>query len=115
MNAPDPTAVLALAAFPDETELCRRVAIAQPGATIAYYRGHLGVDRMPGTRRLTVDQRQRLAATASRALLMAGDDLVHLIQRRNGPEDFTYLLVVRPRPRRQQGAVQFAELLKGAA
>jgi hypothetical protein len=55
-----------------EIELCAWVAQAEPGAVLEYHRGYLAHD-------------------------LAERGLVHLVQRRHGPEDYSYFAVARPR------------------
>ena len=63
-----------------------------------YHRGFLAVDLDPGNGRLTERERAELRRVSRRAMLLAEDGLAHLLQRRNGPDDFSYLLVARSRP-----------------
>lgn len=91
-----------------EAGLCRWVGQAVPGDTAAYHHGFLAVDVSdPG---LSEVKRRDLLRVASRARSLAAQGVVHLVQRRHGPDDFAYLLVVRPRPagRRLPPAVALA-------
>jgi hypothetical protein len=65
---------------------------ARPGDQLEYHRGHLVWDRSPASD-LTQDERQALARVADAALKAADDGFIHLVQRRNGPLDFSYLAV----------------------
>ena len=79
-----------------EAELCRWVGQAVPGDTLVYHRGFLAIDACgPG-----LDERGRrdLLRVAGRARSLAAQGAVHLLQRRHGPHDFAYMLLVRPRP-----------------
>lgn len=42
---------------------------------------------------------------ARRAFLASETGLVHLVQRRHGPEDYSYLAVARPKPRHARAAL----------
>lgn len=42
---------------------------------------------------------RELNRVARRAWWAAEQGLVHLVQRRNGPDDFSYLAIARPRPK----------------
>ncbi len=79
-----------------EAGLCRWVGQAKPGEILVYHRGFLAVDASdPGA---SERQRQDLLRVASRARSLAAQGVVHLLQRRHGPNDFAYLLVVRSHP-----------------
>ena len=66
------------------------VARAKPGERLEYHRGFLTVDRSPGSR-LAEQDRRALAELAGAARYAAEANQVHLVQRRNGPADFSYL------------------------
>jgi hypothetical protein len=84
-----PTPVL----FTDEDALCDWIANAVPGAVMIYYRGHLAYDRMPSTGVFANPDRKRLIAVAKRAMQAAEDGLIHLVQRRHGPQDYSYIAI----------------------
>lgn len=77
----------------DENGLCDWLADAIPGATLVYYRGHLGHDRMPSTKVLPELLRRQVVDVAARVQQAAEDERVFLLQRRNGDHDFSYLAV----------------------
>ena len=79
--------------FTDEATLCDWIAHAVPGATTIYYRGHLAFDRLPSTEVFAERERTRLVAVAKRALQAAEDGLIHLVQRRHGPQDYSYIAI----------------------
>ena len=92
---------------------------ALPGQQLEYHRGLLVRDRSPASE-LAEDGRRTVAKIADAALGAAEDGLVHLVQCRNGPFDFSYLAVkatpaIRPRctsavpPRRMAPPAAFAE------
>jgi hypothetical protein len=64
----------------------------RPGDQLEYHRGHLVWDRRP-TSILAGKERRQLGRLADAALRAAEDGLVHLVQRRNGPFDFSYIAI----------------------
>jgi hypothetical protein len=80
------------------------LARAKPGEQLEYHRGDLSWDRSPASD-LAEDERRALAKAADAALQAAEDGFVHLVQRRNGPLDFSYLAV---RTGRRAGAAPAA-------
>ncbi|MCA8882121.1 MAG: hypothetical protein KDA73_19685 [Rhodobacteraceae bacterium] len=76
-----------------EIAFCSWVAQALPGDTLAYHRGFLALDREGG--RLGEAETLRLRRLADRARWAAETGLVHLVQRRLGPERFVYLAIAR--------------------
>ena len=73
---------------------------ARAGSWIEYHRGHLVIDRQqrPGAlddkaRARDNETRAELDRLAARALRASEQGLVHLVQRRHGPEDFSYLAI----------------------
>ena len=83
-----------------EVALCRWIGAAAPGDAIIYHRGALARSLCPQLDVLEADARAALAKVARRAWMLSEGGLAHLVQRRRGPEDFEYLLIARPRPRR---------------
>ena len=82
-----------------ETAFCAWVGQAHPGAQLVYHRGLLALDASINSQTPKSDARHELARVARRAWWAASQGLVHLVQRRNGPDDFTYLAIARPRPK----------------
>ncbi len=82
-----------------ETAFCAWLGQAHPGAQLIYHRGLLALDASINSQTPKSDVRHELARVARRAWWAASQGLVHLIQRRNGPDDFTYLAIARPRPK----------------
>ena len=80
-----------------EIELCAWVAQAAPGAVLEYHRGYLALDRTGFGRLGDTPARAALGLLGSRAHDLAERGLVHLVQRRHGPEDYSYFAVARPR------------------
>ena len=68
------------------------LARSEPGAALEYHRGLLILDRSPASE-LGEDERRTVAKIADAALAAAEDGLVHLVQRRNGPFDFSYVAI----------------------
>jgi hypothetical protein len=68
------------------------LARCEPGAALEYHRGLLILDRSPASE-LAEDERRAVAKIADAALGAAEDRLVHLVQRRNGPFDFSYVAI----------------------
>jgi hypothetical protein len=81
----------------NEIELCAWIAQAEPGAVLEYYRGFLALDRTAFGRFADTQARAELALLGSRAHDLAERDLVHLVQFRHGPEDYSYLAISRAR------------------
>lgn len=88
-----------------ETMFCAWYGSAVPGDRIIYHRGFLAIDVSPLTFKLPDAERRTLLRVAQRALQLAEDGLVHLVQRRIGEELFIYLAIARPRPRNRSGAL----------
>ena len=80
-----------------EIELCAWVAQAEPGAVLEYHRGFLALDRTAFGRLGDTPSRRALALLGSRAHDLAERGLVHLVQLRHGPEDYSYFAIARPR------------------
>lgn len=79
-------------------ELCGWLSQAEAGEALEYYRGFLGVDRTPLGQPMSLKDRVDLIAMAERAMRLAEQGLVHLVQRRVDAETFSYLAVARSRP-----------------
>jgi hypothetical protein len=84
-------ATASLSVTPDE--FCGWLAVAMPGSATVYHRGHLGRDRCRSTTALSERNRQALVTLARQALLAAEDGRVHLLQRRHGAGDYSYIAV----------------------
>lgn len=82
-----------------EVELCGWLGQASPGDILEYHRGFLALDREPHAGRLSAKDRAELVRMAGRAHWAAERGLAHLVQRRYGPDDYSYLLIARPRPK----------------
>lgn len=80
-----------------EVELCGWLGQAEPGDTLEYYRGFLAVDTVLHGCRLSERDRIELGQIARRALWASERGLAHLLQRRHGPDDYSYYIIVRPK------------------
>jgi hypothetical protein len=65
---------------------------AEPGACLEYHRGLLSLDRSPESD-LPEERRRAVSRIADLALDAAERKRVQLVQRRNGPFDFSYLAI----------------------
>jgi hypothetical protein len=84
-------------AFLTEAELCAWLGAASPGSSLCYYRGFLAIDCGAAASGLDTKQRAELQRLAKRAVFAVEKGLAHVVQRRHGPADFSYLLVARRR------------------
>ena len=82
-----------------EIELCGWIGHAAPGDIFEYHRGFLARDIVPLDNRLSERDQAALVRLARRARWAAEAGLIHLVQRRHGPEDYSYLAVARPKPK----------------
>ena len=81
-----------------EIGLCGWLSQAEPGETAEYHRGFLGVDRTPLGQPMSLKDRIDLIDVAERAMRLAEQGLVHLVQRRVGDDRFSYLAIACSRP-----------------
>jgi hypothetical protein len=81
-----------------EIDLCAWLSQAAPNDALEYHRGFLVLDIDQRTSRLANGERVELIQLASRARWAAHKQLVHLVQRRLGENQFSYLAISRPRP-----------------
>lgn len=96
----------------DEAALMAWLGAAASGDRIEYWRGFLAVDASATASKLEADDRRLLGRVAARAFRLAEQGKAHLVQRRHGEADYSYLLVVRPRPRTVRA--RFASAVFGA-
>ncbi len=92
-----------------EIDLCGWVGQAAPGDMLEYHRGFLALDTMPQGTRLAEQERAELARVARRAWWAAERGLIHLVQRRHGTDDYSYLAIARSKPK--QASVSLSSLL----
>lgn len=82
-----------------ETELCGWIGQAAPGEALEYYRGFLALDTFSQAQRLTERERAELVRVARRAWWASEQKLIHLVQRRHGADDYSYLAIARAKPK----------------
>jgi hypothetical protein len=95
-----------------EIEFCAWVSAAAPGERLLYHRGVVALDTIAVISPLSEPERTALRTLASRAYQAAEQGLVHLAQHRHGPDDYSYLVIARPRPKPAE--VSLAALLVDA-
>jgi hypothetical protein len=78
-----------------EAEFSRWLAAAEAGAVRHYHEGFLVLDCARGSTRLSAVERKELAAVARLAWWASEQRVVHLVQRRLGPNRFAYLAIMR--------------------
>lgn len=83
----------------NEVNFCSWLAQAEPGDALEYHRGFLCLDRGGFESTRGNKQSQALDQLADRAFDLAERGFVHLIQRRIGPETFSYIAIARPSPK----------------
>ena len=88
-------------------EFCGWLGQAEPGDAIRYHRGFLILDRFPSNKHLSAVERAELDLLADCATRAAKHELVHLVQRRNAPLDFSYLAIARARPKKAPATMAF--------
>jgi len=81
----------------DAIQLCAWIAQASPGDTLEYHRGFLALDASIDGQTPKSDARRELARAARIAWRAAEKGVVHLVQRRRGPDDFSYIAIARQR------------------
>jgi hypothetical protein len=92
-----------------ETDLCGWIGQAAPGEALEYYRGFLAMDTFSHGAQLVERERAELVRLARRAWWASEQKLIHLVQRRHGPDDYSYLAIARPKPK--QGSASLSSLL----
>ena len=77
---------------------------AAPGKRIEYHRGALAIDREPRSSSLAEHHRRELIRIADRAMALAKEGRVLLLQERRGKDNFSYMAVkATRRPLRRPG------------
>ena len=84
-----------------DLDFCSWMLTAPPGSMMEYHRGSLAVDADLGLSKLADAQRQDLCEVRRRAFAAAAEGLVQLVQRRIGPNCFSYIAIIRSRQRHQ--------------
>ena len=77
-------------------QFCAWVAQATPGDSLEYHRGLLALEGSEWSQDFAGVRRRELNRLARRVGWAAEQGLVHLVQRRNGPNDFSYIAIARP-------------------
>jgi hypothetical protein len=76
-----------------EIELLRWLGQAKRGEQLTYHHGFLAVDRIPILGRLSESGARELSRVASLAWRSQQTGIAHLLQRRLGPNNFSYVIV----------------------
>ena len=92
-----------------EIDFCAWLGQAEAGDSLEYHRGFLVVDLTPFGGPMGSEARLVLGRTSARAYGLAERGFVHLVQRRVGPDNFSYLAIARPLP--QGKALDFSTLM----
>lgn len=79
----------------DLPQFCAWIAQASSGDFLAYHRGLLALDASIHGDAFKGAPQRELNRVARRAWWAAQQGLVHLVQRRLGPDDFSYLAIAR--------------------
>jgi hypothetical protein len=82
----------------DENAFVDWLVDAKPGETLAYYRGHLAVDRDSKQSRLGDSKRRKLSHLAGRVMESCEKKHVLIVQRRMGQNDSIYLAIRTDEP-----------------
>ncbi len=99
----------------NELQLCMWLGEATPGDSLEYHHGFLVKDVEAGSKqRLKEPERIMLERLASRARWAAERGFAHLVQRRVAPEQFSYLVIARPRGPAARSPLAFIELAAAA-
>ena len=103
MNAVPPEAAMPQPVL-DEAAFEVWLKAAHPGSRITLHRGLLCVDRQQRAHAPHDPARAELNRLAARAMRASGQGLVHLVQRRHGDADYSYVAVrARRAPPRMRG------------
>ena len=94
---------------------CGWLGQAAPGDVLEYHRGFLALDCGPQTERMSACERIEIIGLARCVFRAAENGFVHLVQRRNGENDFSYLAIARPWPRNAVSPATLIGRIKGEA
>ena len=89
-----------------EEDFCGWIGQADPGDRLEYHRGLLAVDRRENLSLLGNADRLELCAIADRALALADEGRLLLVQKRHGPGDYSYLAIMSKRPSQPTAVAQ---------
>lgn len=98
----------------DAIQFCAWIAQASPGDILEYHRGMLAIDASIDGQSPASDARRELARVARIAWRAAEKRLVHLVQRRTGPDDYSYLAIARQRTDKVTASLSTLLLQEGA-
>jgi hypothetical protein len=90
---PEPARTLSIA----EEAFCGWLGKAMPGDRIEYHRGHLLIDRSRKLGPFSEMDRRQLSAIANRALALAEQGRLCLMQKRHGDCDYSYIATIARR------------------
>lgn len=88
-----------------ETSVCGWLGQASPGDNLEYHRGLLVRDGTRHASRISEAERIELGRITNRALWAFERGFVHLVQRRHGEDDYSYVMIARPRVRKAAGVL----------
>ena len=87
----------------DEATFEAWLKAAHPGSRITLHRGHLSVDREKRPDAADAHARAELNRLADRAMRASGQGLVHLVQKRHGDADYSYIAIRARAPAKRRG------------
>ncbi len=88
----------------DAADFAAWLGAAHAGSRIAHHRGHLIADREKRPDAADAETRAALDRLATAAMRASGQGLVHLVQRRHGDADYSYIAIcARRAPPRNRG------------
>jgi hypothetical protein len=91
---PEPARTLSIT----EEAFCSWLGKAVPGDRVEYHRGHLLIDRSRKLGPFSETDRRELSAIANRALALAEQGRLCLMQKRHGYCDYSYIAIIARRP-----------------
>ncbi len=97
----------------NEVNFCSWLAQAEPGDSLEYHRGFLCLDRGGFESARDNKNDHAIDQLADRAFDLAKRGFLHLIQRRLGPDTFSYIAIARPTP--QGEVLDFTTLMSERA
>lgn len=98
-----------------EIEFCTWLGDAFPDDKLEYHIGFLALDLVPDAGRMPEPERRRLKQLSERAMWSFEVGLVHLVQVRRGPEQFSYIAIARPKRQANRVALVAASAAREAA
>lgn len=93
-----------------EDQFVAWLAEAPPGSAVEYHRGHLAVDRAPGLSPFCEMSRRELVGIADRAMTLAIEGDLMLVQEHHGEGDVGYIAI---KPNRSAAPTHSAFVLAG--